>query len=151
MSACTVFLSAQAYCQVDHPTVKQSNPWAAALGGSGAQAVFSTYMSIAELADLYGSKAYDKTKALELANMYQKLTDSAKASLTDLMDSGKVSASDQFAVQQMVVINDLLGRTAQSISAYIKEPTDDNEAVYERNRKKSWKALAKFLGVPANE
>ena len=125
----------------------EANPWASALGSSGAQAVFTTYMSIAELADLFGAKAYDKKKALQLASMYEKLTEGAKESLTDLVSSGKLNKDDEAAVQQMVVINDLLGKTAKGITAYINDPTDENEQSYEKNRQKSWKALAKFLGI----
>src|SRR5436309_760655 len=43
---------------------KGGNPVMHTLGALGAQGVFSTYMSIAELADLYGAKTYDKQKAL---------------------------------------------------------------------------------------
>jgi hypothetical protein len=125
----------------------KANPFAVALGATGAQAVFSNYMAIAELADLYGAKAYDKDKATQLATMYAKLTESAKDSLTDLIDSGKLNESDTTAVQQMVVINDLLGKTANGIVTYIKEPNEDNLAAYDKNRQKAWKSISKFLGI----
>ncbi len=125
----------------------KANPWAVALGGSGAQAVFSTYMAIAELADLFGAKAYDKKKAIQLAGMYEKLTENAKDSLTDLVDKGNLNKDDEGAVQQMVIINDLLGKTAKGIIDYINEPSDEHEQSYEKNRQKAWKALSKFLGI----
>lgn len=126
---------------------EKSNPIAVALGATGAQAVFSTYFAIAELADLYGAKAYDKKKSTQLATTYAKLTESAKDSLTDLIDSGKLNDSDAAAVREMIVINDLLGKTANGIVAYIKEPTDENEASYDKYRQKSWKSISKFLGL----
>ena len=125
----------------------KGNPIVVALGATGAQAVFSNYMAIAELADLYGAKAYDKAKATQLATMYAKLTESAKDSLTDLIDSGKLNEADTAAVQQMVVINDLLGKTANGIVTYIKDPSEDNLATYDKNRQKAWKSISKFLGI----
>lgn len=126
---------------------KAGNPVMHTLGALGAQGVFSTYMAVAELADLYGAKAYDKEKALQLAGMYAGFTEGAKENLSDLVDSGKLNSDDEAAVNQMIVINDLLGKTAQNIIAYIKEPTDENEAAYDKNRQKSWKAISKFLGI----
>jgi ABC-type phosphate transport system substrate-binding protein len=126
---------------------KAANPAMNTIGALGAQGVFSTYMAIAELADLYGAKAYDKQKALQLAGGYAGLTEAAKDSLSDLVDSGKLSSDDEAAVNQMIVINDLLGKTAQGIITYIKEPSDENEAAYDKNRQKSWKAISKFLDI----
>lgn len=123
------------------------DPIAVALGGTGAQAVFSTFMAIAELADLYGAKAYDKDKVAELAETYGKLTEGAKESLTDLIASGKLSKEDNTSVQEMVVINDLLGKMSGSITAYVKSPTPESEAAYSKNREKAWKAIQKFLGI----
>src|SRR5436190_17812661 len=117
------------------------------VGALGAQGVFSTYMAIAELADLYGAKTYDKEKALQLAGGYSGLTDAAKDSLSDLVASGKLNSDDEAAVNQMIAINDLLGKTAQGIIAFIKDPTDDNQTAYDKNRQKSWKAISKFLGI----
>jgi hypothetical protein len=126
---------------------KGENPAMRTIGALGAQGVFSTYMAIAELADLYGGKTYDKEKALQLAGAYSGLTEAAKESLSDLVDSGKLNADDETAVTQMIAINDLLGKTAQGIIAFIKEPTDENQASYEKNRQKSWKSISKFLGL----
>lgn len=126
---------------------KAANPWAVTLGATSAQATFSTYMAIAELADLAGAKTYDKDKCIEIAGMYAKLTENAKESLTDLLDSGKVNRDDEEALRQIVVINDLLGKTAQSITTYLKDSSDENEAAYQKARQKSWKALSKFLGI----
>ena len=130
---------------------EKANPIAVALGATGAQAVFSNFFAIAELADLYGAKAYDKQKSTQLADTYGKLTESAKDSLTDLIDSGKLNKDDTASVQEMVVINDLLGKMASGIKTYIKEPSDDNEAAYEKNRQKAWKAISKFLGIEDKE
>jgi hypothetical protein len=123
------------------------DPAMRSVGALGAQGVFSTYMAIAELADLYGAKTYDKQKALQLAGGYSGLTDAAKDSLSDLVDSGKLNTEDEAAVTQMIAINDLLGKTAQGIIAYINDPTDENESAYDKNRQKSWKAISKFLGL----
>lgn len=126
---------------------EDSNPWAVTLGATSAQATFSTYMAIAELADLAGAKLYDKEKAIGIATTYAKLTETAKDSLTDLLDSGKVKEDDVASLREIVVINDLLGKTAKGIIAYLEEPNDENEAAYEKSRQKSWKALSKFLGL----
>jgi hypothetical protein len=126
---------------------KKADPLIAALGSTGAQAVFSTYFAVAELADLYGAKAYDAKKSVEIASTYAKLTENAKDSLTDLIDSGKLNEADTASAREMVVINDLLGRTATDIIAYIKESNDDNLAAYNKNREKAWKAISKFLGL----
>jgi ABC-type phosphate transport system substrate-binding protein len=126
---------------------KKGDPAMTTIGALGAQAVFSTYMAIAELADLYGAKTYEKEKALQIAGGYAGLTEAAKESLSDLVDSGKLNADDEAAINQMIVINDLLGNTAQGIIAYIKEPSEENEAAYDKNRQKSWKAISKFLGI----
>lgn len=126
---------------------KGGNPVMHTMGALGAQGVFSTYMAIAELADLYGAQAYDKKKALQLAGMYAGLSEAAKESLSDLVDSGKLNSDDEAAVNQMIAINDLLGKTAQGIIAYIKDPSDENEAAYDKNRQKSWNAISKFLGI----
>lgn len=126
---------------------KAPNPWAVTLGATSAQATFCTYMAIAELADLAGAKAYEKDKCIELAAMYAKLTENAKESLTDLLDSGKVNQSDEESLRQIVVINDLLGKTAQGIIAYLKDPSEETEAAYQKARQKSWKALSRFLGI----
>lgn len=126
---------------------EKANPFAVALGATGAQAVFSNFMAIAELADLYGSKTYDKQKAADIATTYGKLTESAKESLTDLVDSGKLTKDDAASVQEMVVINDLLGKMAAAIVTYVKEPTEENEAAYQKNRTKAWNAIQKFLGI----
>ena len=126
---------------------KAANPWAVTLGATSAQATFSTYMAIAELADLAGAKTYDKNKCIEFAGMYAKLTENAKESLTDLLDSGKVNKDDEEALRQIVVINDLLGKTAQGIITYLKDSSVENEAAYQKARQKSWKALSKFLGI----
>ncbi len=75
------------------------------------------------------------------------LTENAKESLTDLLDSGKVNKDDEEALRQIVVINDLLGKTAQGIITYLKDSSDENEAAYQKARQKSWKALSKFLGI----
>ena len=104
-------------------------------------------MAIAEMADLYGAKSYDKDKALQLAGAYSGLTESAKESLSDLVANGKLSTEDEAAVTQMIAINDLLGKTANGIIAFIKEPTDENQASYDKNRQKSWKSISKFLGL----
>lgn len=130
---------------------EKANPVTVALGATGAQAVFSTFFAIAELADLYGAKAYDKEKATQLADTYAKLTESAKDSLTDLIDSGKLNSDDTASVQEMVVINDLLGKMAGGIKGFIKEPSEDNEAAYQKNRQKAWKAISKFLGLEEKE
>ena len=126
---------------------KEGSAMMQTVGALGAQGVFSTYMAIAELADLYGAKAYDKQKALQLAGGYSGLTDAAKDSLSDLVDSGKLNSEDEAAVTQMIAINDLLGKTAQGIISYIKDPSDENQAAYDKNRQKSWKAISKFLGL----
>jgi hypothetical protein len=126
---------------------KAEDPALNTLGAVGAQAVFSTYMAIAELADLYGAKTYDKEKALQLAGAYSGLTESAKDSLSDLVANGKLSADNETAVTQMIAINDLLGKTAKGIIAFIKDPTDENQATYDKNREKSWKSISKFLGL----
>jgi hypothetical protein len=125
----------------------KADPVMHTVGALGAQGLFSTYMAIAELADLYGAKAYDKEKALQLAGGYAGLTEAAKDSLSDLVDSGKLSEDDEAAVTQMIAINDLLGKTAQGIITYIKDPTDENEAAYDKNRQKAWKGISKFLGI----
>jgi hypothetical protein len=125
----------------------KADPAMSSIGALGAQGIFSTYMAIAELADLYGAEAYDKKKALQLAGGYAGLTEAAKESLSDLVDSGKLSSEDEVAVNQMIAINDLLGKTAQGIIAYIKDPSDENEAAYDKNRQKAWNALSKFLGL----
>lgn len=126
---------------------KAGDPMAHTLGALGAQGLFSTYMAIAELADLYGSQAYDKEKSLKLAGMYAGLSEAAKESLSDLVDSGKLNTNDEAAVNQMIVINDLLGKTAQGIIAYIKDPSEANEATYDKNRQKAWNSISKFLGL----
>lgn len=126
---------------------EKSNPLTTALGATGAQAVFSNYMAIAELADLFGAKAYDKKKVTELAGMYGKLTDGAKESLTDLIDSGKLNDGDTASVREMVIINDLLTKMSGCIVAYAKDSSDENEAAYDKNRQKAWKAITKFLGI----
>jgi ABC-type phosphate transport system substrate-binding protein len=126
---------------------KATHPAMNTIGALGAQAVFSTYMAVAELADLYGAKTYDKEKALQIAGGYAGLTEAAKESLSDLVDSGKLNAEDEAAVNQMIAINDLLGKTAQGVIAYIKEPTDENMSSYDKNRQKSWKAISKFLDL----
>lgn len=120
---------------------------ATALGATGAQGLFCNYMAIAELADLYGGKSYDKKKTNELAAMYGKLTETAKDSLTDLIDSGKLDKDDTVAVQQMVVINGLLSKMAGGIEEFVADPSKENEAAYEKNRQKAWNALSKFLGL----
>ena len=126
---------------------KAGNPVMHSFGAIGAQAVFSTYMSIAELGDLVGAKTYDHDKAGQLANMYAKLSESAKDSLTDLIDSGKLNSDDEAAVREMVVINDLLVKTATGIVNYMKEPSDENEAAYNKSRQKAWKSISKFMGI----
>lgn len=126
---------------------KAGNPVMHTLGALGAQGVFSTYMAIAELADLYGAEAYDKQKALQLAGMYAGLSEAAKESLSDLVDSGKLNSDDEAAATQMIAINDLLGKTAQGIIAYIKDPSEENHATYDKNRQKSWNSISKFLGI----
>ncbi len=126
---------------------EKANPLTTALGATGAQAVFSNYMAIAELADLFGAKAYDKGKVGELATMYGKLTEGAKESLTDLIDSGKLNEGDTAAIREMVVINDLLTKMAGCIVSYAKESNADNEAAYDKNRQKAWKSISKFLGI----
>ena len=126
---------------------EKANPIATALGATGAQAVFTNYMAIAELADLFGAKAYDKKKVTELANMYGKLTEGAKESLTDLIDSGKLNEGDTSAVREMVVINDLLTKMTNCIVTYVKDPNEENEAAYSKNRQKAWKSITKFLGI----
>ena len=126
---------------------KASNPWAVTLGATSAQATFSTYMAIAELADLAGAKTYDKDKCIGFAGMYAKLTENAKDRLTDLLDTGKVNKSDGEALRQVVVINDLLGKTANGITVFLKDPTGETEAAYQKARQKSWKAISKFPGI----
>jgi hypothetical protein len=133
--------------QFTNAAAEKANPLTTALGATGAQAVFSNYMAIAELADLFGAKAYDKKKVTELATMYGKLTEGAKESLTDLIDSGKLNDGDSAAVREMVVINDLLAKMSGCIVAYAKDPSEDNEAAYDKNRQKAWKAISKFLGI----
>lgn len=126
---------------------EKANPLTTALGATGAQAVFTNYMAIAELADLFGAKAYDKKKVTELAGMYGKLTEGAKDSLTDLIDSGKLNDADTAAIREMVVINDLLTKMSSCIVAYAKDSSDENEAAYDKNRQKAWKSITKFLGI----
>ncbi|WP_038163515.1 hypothetical protein [Verrucomicrobium sp. BvORR106] len=123
------------------------NPVMHSFGAIGAQAVFCNYMAIAELADLHGKQVYDKTKVVQLANMYVGLTSAAKDSLTDLVDSGKLNSSDDAAVKEMVIINDLLISTAKGIITYVETPSAETQAAYEKNRQKSWKAISKFLGI----
>ncbi len=126
---------------------EKANPLATALGATGAQAVFSTYFAVAELADLYGAKAYDAKKCVQIASTYAKLTESAKDSLSDLIDSGKLTEADTASVREMIVINDLLGKTANGIVEYVKDPSDENHSNYDKNRQKAWKAISKFLGL----
>lgn len=123
------------------------NPVMHSFGAIGAQAVFCNYMAIAELADLHGKQVYDKTKVVQLANMYVGLTTAAKESLTDLVDSGKLNSGDDAAVKEMVIINDLLISTAKGIITYVETPSPETQAAYEKNRQKSWKAISKFLGI----
>lgn len=135
---------------IPHSTVRaeeKGNPLAVALGATGAQAVFSTYFAVAELADLSGAGAYDKKKCIQIATTYAKLTESAKDSLSDLIDSGKLNDADTASVREMIVINDLLGKTSNGIVEYLKDPSDDNKANYDKNRQKAWKAISKFLGL----
>lgn len=130
----------------DNKPAEKGSPLAAALGATGAQAVFTNFFAIAELADLYGAKVYEKSKAAELAGTFARLTDNAKESLTDLIDSGTLDKSDIAPVQEMVIINDLLGKMAGGMKAFIEDPSDENEGIYDKNRKKAWSAISKFLG-----
>ncbi len=125
----------------------KADPVASSLGATGAQAVLSTFFAIAELADLYGAKTYDKEKAAQLAGMFAGVTESAKDSLTDLIASEKLSKEDNTSIQEMVVINDLLGKMAGGIQAFIADPSEANEATYQKNREKAWKAISKFLDI----
>jgi|GEM_PF-4560940 len=123
------------------------DPIVSSLGATGAQAVLSTFFAIAQLADLYGAKAYDKEKATQLAGMFAGTTESAKESLTDLIASDKLSKEDNAGIQEMVVINDLLGKMANGIQGFIADPSEANEATYQKNREKAWKAISKFLNI----
>ena len=69
------------------------------------------------------------------------------ASVGALVDSGKLNTDDEAAVTQMIAINDLLGKTSQGIIAFIKDPSDENQATYDKNRQKAWKSISKFLGL----
>jgi hypothetical protein len=126
---------------------KKGDPIINSLAATSAQAVFSTYFAVAELGDLYGAKAYDAQKCTQIAGTYVKLTENAKDSLTDLIDSGKLSETDVASARELVIINDLLGKTATGIVEYVKTPNDENLGTYNKNREKAWKSISKFLGL----
>jgi len=123
------------------------NPAMHSLGAIGAQAVFGNYMAIAELGDLYGAKAYDKEKVVQLANMYAALTTSAKESLNDLIDSGKLNEDDESGVKELVLINDQLLNLSKNIVDYAEDSSDENHAAYEKTRQRAWKTISKFMGI----
>lgn len=116
-------------------------------GAISAQAVFSNYMAIAELADLVGAKAYDSKKATELAVTYKKLSEAAKDSLENFADKGDLEEGDKASVKELILINDLLMRTADGVAAYVEDSSKENSAAFQKTREKAWKAISKFMGI----
>jgi hypothetical protein len=123
------------------------NPIMHSFGAISAQALYTTYMAVAELGDLYAHKAYDKDKTIQVATSYVKFAEGAKESLSDLVASGKLNTEDEGFVNQSIIVNDLLGKTAQALIEVATSPTDETKAAFEKNRQKSWKALSKMLGI----
>jgi hypothetical protein len=126
---------------------KEENPVMHTFGAISAQALYSSYMAIAQLGDLYAHKAYDKAKTVEIATSYVNFAEGAKESLSDLIASGKLNSEDEGFMNQSIVVNDLLGKTAQALIEVANNPTDEAKATFEKNRQKSWKALSKMLGI----
>lgn len=118
-----------------------------AIGALGAQGGYSTHRAIEELVDLYEAKIYEDKKALELAGGYAGICRVVKENLAPLLKSGKLGEADAAALAKMIEINDMLVKMADGVIAYIKEPTEDNKAAYDKNRQKSWTAISKFLGI----
>jgi hypothetical protein len=125
----------------------QADPVASSLGATGAQAVLSTFFALSELADLYGSEVYDKEKTTQLASMFAGTSASVNKSLTELIASDKLSKENNASIQEMVVINELLSKMANGIKEIVADPSDANEAAYQKNRETTWKAISKFLAL----
>ncbi len=127
----------------------EGNPIMHSFGAVSAQALYATYMSIAELGDLfaYAPKQYDKDKVGQLATSYVKLTEAAKDSLSDLVASGKLGTEDEAFINQVILINDLLAKTAQGLVDTAADGTEENRNAFEKNRKKAWQSLSKLLGI----
>lgn len=112
-----------------------------------AQSLFSTYMAIAELGDLYAAKAYDQAKTTQVAGSFKNIAEAAKTALTALVASGKLGASDVEFAQQAAGANELLGQTAQALINVAADPSDANRTVFEEHRQKTWKVISGILGI----
>ena len=126
---------------------KAGNPIMHSFGAISAQAMYTSYMAIAELGDLYAHKAYDKEKTIQVATSYVKFAEGAKESLSDLVAAGKLNSDDENFMNQSIVVNDLLGKTAQALIDVATDPTDEAKGAFEKNRQKAWKGLSKILGI----
>ena len=117
------------------------------IGALAGQGMFTAYMAIAELGDLYAAKAYDKEKTVQLAGAYKNLSTGTKDSLSKLAKNGKLNAEDLDFTKQAIDANDLLAKTCQALINIANDPSDDNRATFETNRQAAWKKISKMLGI----
>ncbi len=139
--AVLVLASAPAKAQTQAPELLHS------FGTTTAQGLFSTYMSLAELGDLFAHKAYDSAKVTQVATGFKNMTATAKTSLTTLAASGKLDAADTEFAKQAAEANGLLGDLAQSLISVAADSSAENRAAFEESRQKSWKLISKILGI----
>ncbi len=123
------------------------DPLLFSFGTVTAQSLFTTYMAIAELGDLWAHKAYDGAKVKQVAGPFKSFATSAQDALNKVAASGKLSSEDAEFAKQAAEANGLLAQTAGALMTVADDDTPANRNAFEENRKKTWAYISNMLGI----
>jgi hypothetical protein len=120
------------------------------IGAMGATQVYLSYAYIGAIGDGYVNKSYDAPKVQELMGEVSGMSQHLVQHL-EKVNAGELTDEDRAAITQMIDINRLLKKEADSLVAFSQTPTAKNAESFEAVRKEVWPKIAKLLGIPTEE
>jgi hypothetical protein len=120
------------------------------IGAMGATQVYLSYAYIGAIGDGYVNKSYDAAKVKELMGEVSGMSQHLVQQL-EKVNEGELTAEDRAAITQMIDINRLLKKEADSLVAFSEKPNTQNAESFEAVRRQVWPKIAKLLGIPTTE
>ncbi|MBX3444657.1 MAG: hypothetical protein KF774_19820 [Planctomyces sp.] len=120
------------------------------IGAMGATQVYLTYAYVGAVGDGFVKETYDAAKVGELMGEVTGMTANLVTQLQKVRD-GDLTEEDRKALDQMIEINSLLKRQAESLSAFSQAPSAETAQAFEDVRTQVWPKIADLLGISEGE
>jgi hypothetical protein len=118
------------------------------VGGFSAGLVYNTYGLIGSVADGYSKDAYSPETVSDLMNAQKKMADNLVKMIQGLINENslKENRDKNYMLALMEVIQGLK-KQAELLIDYSTTNSGQKQRAYEEQRKKSWSAISKLMGI----